>query len=314
MGSMLEAILSVGFGYAVLRVTTPILFAALGAVVSERAGVTNIGLEGLMLISAVTGVLFSAWTGSAWLGLLAGLFFSILFALFMGYFHIKLGTDMVLAGIALNVIASGGTVFALFVASGDRGISSSLASKVLPTVKLPLIAKIPILGPILSGHNVLTYIALLSVFVVWYFLYKTPLGLRLRAVGESPDAADSVGISVDRIRFLALGISGLLAGFGGAHLSMGYVSWFSRDMTAGRGFIGLAAAALGGVHPVGTALASLFFGFADALSNYMQSLSIPSEFVQMIPYLATVVALGIFARQQTAKRRRGKKQVVKGGS
>lgn len=221
---------------------------------------------------------------------------------------------MVLAGIALNVIASGGTVFALFVASGDRGISSSLASKVLPTVKLPLIAKIPILGPILSGHNVLTYIALLSVFVVWYFLYKTPLGLRLRAVGESPDAADSVGISVDRIRFLALGISGLLAGFGGAHLSMGYVSWFSRDMTAGRGFIGLAAAALGGVHPVGTALASLFFGFADALSNYMQSLSIPSEFVQMIPYLATVVALGIFARQQTAKRRRGKKQVVKGGS
>lgn len=306
MKSMLEAILSVGFGYAVLRVTTPILFAALGAVVSERAGAVNIGLEGLMLISAVTGVMFSAWTGSAWVGLLAAVVLSILFALFMGYFHIKLGTDMVLAGIALNVIASGGTVFVLFVASGDRGISSSLASKVLPTINLPLISRIPILGPILSGHNVLTYIALFSVFAVWYFLYKTPLGLRLRAVGESPDAADSVGISVERIRFLALGISGLLAGFGGAHLSMGYVSWFSRDMTAGRGFIGLAASALGGVHPLGTALASLFFGFADALSNYMQSLSIPSEFVQMIPYLATVIALGIFARQQTARRRKGK--------
>ncbi|NMB21380.1 MAG: ABC transporter permease [Firmicutes bacterium] len=314
MKSMLEAILSVGFGYAVLRVTTPILFAALGAVVSERAGAVNIGLEGLMLISAVTGVMFSAWTGSAWVGLLAAVVLSILFALFMGYFHIKLGTDMVLAGIALNVIASGGTVFVLFVASGDRGISSSLASKVLPTINLPLISRIPILGPILSGHNVLTYIALFSVFAVWYFLYKTPLGLRLRAVGESPDAADSVGISVERIRFLALGISGLLAGFGGAHLSMGYVSWFSRDMTAGRGFIGLAASALGGVHPLGTALASLFFGFADALSNYMQSLSIPSEFVQMIPYLATVIALGIFARQQTARRRKGKKHVVEGGS
>ena len=306
MRSMLKAILSVGFGYSVLRVTTPILFAALGAVVSERAGAVNIGLEGLMLISAVTGVMFSAWTGSAWIGLLVGLLFSILFALFMGYFHIKLGTDMVLAGIALNVIASGGTVFVLFVASGDRGISSSLASKVLPTVNLPLISRIPILGPILSGHNVLTYIALFSVFAVWYFLYKTPLGLRLRAVGESPDAADSVGISVEKIRFLALGISGLLAGFGGAHLSMGYVSWFSRDMTAGRGFIGLAASALGGVHPIGTALASLLFGFADALSNYMQSLSIPSEFVQMIPYLATVIALGVFARQQTARRRKGK--------
>lgn len=178
-------------------------------------------------------------------------------------------------------------------------------------MRLPLIEKIPVVGPILSGHNVLTYFAILAVFVVWYFLYRTPLGLRLRAVGESPDSADSVGISVDKMRFLALGISGFLAGFGGCHLSMGYVSWFSRDMTAGRGFIGLAASALGGVHPIGTALASLFFGFADALSNYMQSLSIPSEFVQMIPYLATVVALGIFAQRQMARSRRGRKQVVK---
>ncbi|HHT42172.1 MAG TPA: ABC transporter permease [Firmicutes bacterium] len=308
MGSTLKGIFSVGFGYSMLRVTTPILFAALGAVVSEKAGAVNIGLEGLMLISGVTGVIVSAWTQSAWLGLLAGLVLAVLFALFMGYFHIKLGTDMVLAGIAMNVIASGGTVFALFVASGDRGISSSLASKVLPTVELPLINKIPVIGPILSGHNVLTYFALLAVVGVWYFLYRTPLGLRLRAVGESPDSADSVGISVSKMRFLALGISGFLAGFGGCHLSMGYVSWFSRDMTAGRGFIGLAASALGGVHPIGTAIASLFFGFADALSNYMQSLSIPSEFVQMIPYLATVAALGVFARRQMSRERKGKKQ------
>lgn len=308
MGSMLRGIFSVGFGYSILRVTTPILFAALGAVVSERAGVVNIGLEGLMLISGVSGVIFSAWTGSAWLGLIGALLICIMAALFMGYFHIKLGTDMVLAGIALNVIASGGTVFALFVASGDRGISSSLASKTMPVIHVPLLRSIPVLGPILSGHNVLTYFAMLAVFAVWYLMYRTPLGLRLRAVGESPDAADSVGISVDRIRFLALGISGLLAGFGGAHLSMGYVSWFSRDMAAGRGFIGLAASALGGVHPVGTAVASLFFGFADALSNYMQSLSIPSEFVQMIPYLATLLGLGLFARRQMTKGQKGKKQ------
>lgn len=310
MGSTLRGILSVGFGYSMLRVTTPILFAALGAVVSEKAGAVNIGLEGLMLISGVTGVIVSAWTQSAWLGLLAGLALAVLFALFMGYFHLKLGTDIVLAGIAMNVIASGGTVFALFVASGDRGISSSLASKVLPTVELPLINKIPVLGPILSGHNVLTYIALLAVFAVWFFMYRTPVGLRLRAVGESPDSADSVGISVTKVRFLALGISGLLAGFGGCHLSMGYVSWFSRDMTAGRGFIGLAASALGGVHPLGAFAASLFFGFADALSNYLQSLSIPSEFVQMIPYLATVGALGLFARRKMSKERKGKRQAV----
>lgn len=119
MGSMLRGIFSVGFGYSMLRVTTPILFAALGAVVSEKAGAVNIGLEGLMLVSGVTGVIVSAWTGSAWLGLLAGILLSVVFALFMGYFHLKLKTDIVLAGIAMNVIASGGTVFALFVASGN---------------------------------------------------------------------------------------------------------------------------------------------------------------------------------------------------
>ena len=313
MAEMLKTVFSVGFGYAMLRVTTPILFAALGAVVSERAGVVNIGLEGLMLISAVFGVLVSTWTQSAWIGLLGAIVVSVLCALFMGYFHIKLKTDIIMAGIALNVIASGGTVFVLYVASGDRGISSSLASKTMPNVTLPLIEKIPVLGPIVSGHNVLTYFAFISVFAVWYFMYKTPLGLRLRAVGESPDSADSVGISVDRMRFLALGISGLLAGMGGAHLSMGYVSWFSRDMTAGRGFIGLAASALGGVHPIGTMIASLFFGFADALSNYMQSLNIPSEFVQMIPYLATLLGLGIFARQQMARELRGVR-TVRGGT
>lgn len=304
MLEILSDIFSVGFGYSMLRVTTPILLVALGAVISERAGVVNIGLEGLMLTAAFGGVVVSAWTQSAWLGLLGAIICSVLMALAMGYFHLKLKTDIILAGIALNLVASGGTVFLLFVVAGDRGISSSLASKTMPNLVLPLIHQIPVLGSVLSGHNVLTYIALVSVFVVWYFLYKTPLGLRLRAVGESPESADSVGISVQKIQFLALALSGVMAGLGGAHLSMGYVSWFSRDMTVGRGFIGLAAAALGGVTPVGTLVSSLFFGFADALSNYMQSLNVPSEFVQMIPYLATIFGLTLYARRQQQKSRR----------
>lgn len=302
MVKLIETLFSAFFVYSILRVTTPILFAALGAVISDRAGVINIGLEGLMLIAGFTGVAVSAWTQSAWLGMLAGVLASILFALMMGYFHLKLKTDIILAGIALNLMASGGTIFMLYVVAGDKGISSSLASKTMPQVILPLIDKIPVLGPMISNHNVLTYMAFLSVFLVWYFMYRMPLGLQLRAVGENPDAADSVGINVHRVQYLALGLSGLFAGLGGVHLSMGYVSWFSRDMTVGRGFISLAAAALGGNTPVGVLIASVFFGTADALSNYLQSMQIPSEFVQMIPHLVTVIALALYARQKKLKR------------
>ncbi|MEW6547437.1 MAG: ABC transporter permease [Bacillota bacterium] len=301
MQTLLESILTAGFAYSILRVTTPVLFAALGAVVSDLAGVINIALEGIMLTAAFTGVVVSALTQNAWLGLLAAIASGILMALILGYFSLKLKTDIILAGIALNLAASGGTVFLLYVVAHDKGVSSSLASKVLPQVKLPLLHHVPVLGPIFSDQHVLVYASLLSVLLLWYFLYRTPLGLRVRAVGENPHAAESVGLDVRRIQFIALGVSGLLAALGGAHLSMGYVSWFARDMTAGRGFIGLAAAALGGRTPGGAFLASLFFGFVEAFSNYLQSLRVPSEFVQMTPYLATVLGLAIYARQQMVR-------------
>ncbi len=304
MSEMLQAIFSTSFAYSVLRVTTPLLFAALGGLVSDLAGVINIGLEGMMLAGAFAGVVVSAFTHSAFLGLVAAVASGVLMALILGYFSLKLKTDIILAGIALNLFASGGTVFLLYLVAHDKGVSTSLASKVLPQVTIPILDKIPVLGPIFSGHNVLVYVAMIAAVVVWYYLYRTPAGLRLRAVGENPNAADSVGISVHRVQFTALIISGILSGFGGAHLSMGYVSWFARDMTAGRGFIGLAAEALGGRTPVGTVLASVFFGIADALSNYLQSLSIPSEFIQAVPYALTVIALAVYARQQTRKRAR----------
>ncbi|HLT58348.1 MAG: ABC transporter permease [Limnochordales bacterium] len=308
----LRAIFSAAFGYSLLRVSTPLIFASLAAVVSGRAGVINIGIEGMMLAAAFAGVAVSAFTASAWLGLLGAVITGIFMAMVLAYFSLKLKTDIILGGIALNLLASGGTIFLLYVLAGDKGISSSLPSKVMPQVPIPIIKDVPVLGEIFSNHNVLTYIALVSVILLYYFLYRTPLGLRLRAVGESPEAAESVGISVHRIQFMALGISGLLAGLGGAHLSMGYVSWFSRDMTAGRGFIGLAASAMGGDTPQGALLTSLFFGFADALSNYMQSLRVPSEFVQMIPYLATVLALAIYSRRQLARKRAAHRPSQKG--
>lgn len=294
MKDFLQIIFTTQFGYSVLRVTTPILFAALAALVSDRAGVINIALEGIMLITALTGVLFSTWFSSAWLGLFAAVLMGTLMGMLLGYFHLKLKTNVILAAVALNLLASGGTIFVLYLIAGDKGISSSLASKVLPKITIPLLDKIPVLGPIFSGHNVLTYFALLSVFLMHYFIYKTPLGMRIRAVGESPEAADSVGIGVKKTQFIALSLSGMIAAFGGAYMSMGYVSWFSRDMTAGRGFIALAAEAMGGATPIGSFFTSLLFGFFDALSNSLQLLRVPYEFVQMIPYVATVVGLVLY--------------------
>ena len=161
------------------------------------------------------------------------------------------------------------------------------------------------LGEIISGHNLLTYGALLSVAVVYLLINKSPMGLRIRSVGENPDAAESVGISVIRTRFTALIITGILSGLGGAFMSMGYVSWFARDMAAGRGYIALAAQNLGNATPLGTCLASFLFGVADALSSSLQVLSVPAEFIQMIPYVTTVIGLVIYAarrKRQTAKK------------
>ena len=223
----------------------------------------------------------------------------------IGFFALKLKTDIILAGIAVNMLGNGGTVFVMFLVSGDRGYSANLASKVMPTVNIPILQDIPILGKILSGHNILTYFAFICVLLVWILLYKTPMGLQIRAVGESPNAADSVGVSVNRIKYIALGLSGALAGMGGAFMSMGYMSSFNTNMTAGRGFIALAAEAMGRAEPIGTMLTSLLFGFADALANNMQSLGLPQELVAMTPYVFTVVGLAIYAAS-TLKRNRKK--------
>ena len=191
--SIIGIIFSEAFVFSIFRITTPILFAALAAVVADRAGVTNIGLEGIMMISALTGVIFSAWTQSAWIGLLCAILLGMLTALMIGFFALKLKTDIILAGIAVNMLGNGGTVFFMYLASGDRGYSANLASKVMPTVNIPVLQDIPVLGGILSGHNILTYLAFIFVALVWVLLYKTPMGLQIRAVGESPNAADSVG-------------------------------------------------------------------------------------------------------------------------
>lgn len=299
MDSFLEIIFTPSFGFSILRVTTPILFAALGALISDRAGVVNIGLEGVMLLSALSGVIVSASTQSAIVGLLGAVCTGILLSGALAYFTIKLRTHIILGGIALNLLADGGSIFILYLLTGDKGTSASLPSKVLPNIELPLINRIPVIGEIISGHNVLTYVAILAVIWVYYMLNKTPLGMKIKAIGENSNAAESVGIKVKKIQYIALMMSGLFAGLGGAFLSMGYVSWFSRNMSAGRGWIALAAEAMGRGTTIGTAITSLLFGVADALSNSLQILNIPSELISIIPYAATVLGLWLYAVQTT---------------
>ena len=299
---MLDLIMTPDFFFAILRITAPILFATLGAVVGEKAGVSNIGLEGIMMMSALFGSLTAYWTGSWAVGLLAALVVGVLEALLMGFFAFNLKTDIILTGIAVNMIGSGGTLFLVKVITNmtegkAMASTTSLITAVhqIPSWNIPIIKDIPVLGDILSGHCILTYVAFLLVFLTWVLLYKTPLGLNIRSVGENPNAAASVGVSVLKIKYIAIAFSGLMAGFGGAFMSMYYAMGWSLDMVAGRGFIALAAQAMGGGEPLGSMLSALIFGFAQALSIKVSSKGIDSNLVTPIPYLVTILGLVIFA-------------------
>lgn len=301
MNNLFAAIFSPDFLFSVIRVTTPLLFAALAALVCNRGGCLHIAFEGCMLTAAFCGVVGSAYSQNLFVGLLAGLAGGVAIMLLLGYFNLVLNANVVLTGIALNTFASGGTVFMLYVLVNDKGLSTSLPSLTFPNVAIPFIKDIPVLGTILSGHNVLTYLSFLCVIVVWVLVFKTALGLRIRTVGENPNAAASVGINVVKTKFITLIISGVIASLGGIYMSMGYLSWFARDMVAGRGFMGIAAQNLGGAAPLPTFLAALAFGVANALSNVLQTLNVPAEAVQAMPYIATLI--GLAAYSSSVKRR-----------
>ncbi|MEA4994681.1 MAG: ABC transporter permease [Oscillibacter sp.] len=299
---LLERIFTMDFFFSVLRITAPILFATLGAVIGEKAGISNIGLEGIMMISALFGSLTAYWSGSWFVGVLLALLIGILVSLLMGFFSFNLKTDIILTGVAVNMIGSGGTLFLVKVITqltegSAMASTTSLITKSLqiPSVNIPLLKDIPVLGGILSGHSVLTYLAFLLVFLTWVMLYRTPLGLNIRSVGENPNAAASVGVSVLRIRYIAIGFSGAMAGLGGAYMSMYYAMGWSQDMVAGRGFIALAAQAMGAGEPFGAMLAALVFGLAQALGIKVSSLGADSNLVSPIPYLVTILGLVIFA-------------------
>ena len=311
MSDFLKMLLTPEFFFSILRISAPILFATLGAIVVEKAGFCNIGLEGIMMFAALVGSLVSYYTASWFWGLLSAMAIGIILALMMGFFAFRLKTDITMAGIAVNLMGSGGTLFLCKVitsltegkaAAATTGLITS--SLTVPNITIPLIDKIPFLGPILSGHSLLTYFAFLCCFLTSVMLYKTSLGLNIRAVGENENAASSVGVSVLKIKYIAIAYSGLMAGFGGAFMSMSYAQGWSQDMVAGRGFIALAAQAMGGGECLGGMLSALLFGFAQSLGIKFSALGLNSNLASPIPYAVTIIGLFIFAFMRSLKTRR----------
>lgn len=287
----------------VLRVMTPLLLAALGVLISDRAGVLNIGMEGMMLSGALVGVLASAWSGIPFVGLLAAIACGALLGALMAGAINGLGTHFIITGIALNLAAASATTLGLYLATGDKGMSGALQSGVLPSLHFPLVRDIPILGPMLSGHHMLTYAAILSVPLVSIMLARTPFGLHIRAVGADAKAAATAGVSRNRTQLYALMLSGVFGGAAGAYLSMGYVSWFAQNMTAGRGFIAIAAEVMGMGTAWGTFAAAAVLGIAETTAITMQALGLPNELMQMIPYIVPVIVLTVYAARRQAKAR-----------
>ncbi len=271
---------------------TPIALAALCGVISERAGVTNIGIEGTMLFAAQVSVIVGTTTGSLWLALISAILTGGLIAALHAFLVIKFKVDQIISGTAVNILGAGTTSFisSRFL---EKNIDALNNSGTFPSISIPLLSKIPVLGPVLFDNTPIVYLTMILVVILHIVLFYTPWGLRTRAVGEHPKAADTLGVNVFLTRYVNVIIGGMFAGIGGAYFTIGSVGRFDEIMTAGKGFIGLAAMIFGKWSPIGAYTSSLIFGFADSLQVKLQILQvgIPPEFLLMAPYIVTMIVL-----------------------
>ena len=281
---------------AMLRQATPLAFAAMGGIFSERSGVVNIGLEGMMLAGAFFGILGADKLNSWPLGLLCAALAGGGFAFVHALFAIHLRADQIVGGTAINFLALGLTGYLFIDIYGGEGTPPDVPK--IPNVHLAFLEDWYFLGPIFGQLNLMIWLAFLTIVLTWLVFFKTPIGLRIRAVGEHPRAADTVGISVYGTRYAAVTLSGILAALGGAYLSIGFVNSFNQNMTAGRGFIALAAVIFGNWRPWGAAAAALLFGFSSALAQRLPAYSESAAVLfQALPYVLTLIAVaGVIGR------------------
>lgn len=298
---------------ATLRMGTPIALTSVGACLSERSGIPNIGLEGIMSMGAFLAVVGSYWTGSPWIGILMAIICGIMISVIHGFVTITCGGAPPVSAQALVLLATGFCSVGLQAVFNRYGFSDNVAS--IPNT--PILAHIPVVGRYLADISPIVYLAFLLLFVVNHLLYKTPLGLRIQACGEHPKAADTAGINVNALRYFSVIVSGALGGLGGAFLSIGTMNMFQEGMVAGRGYLAVGAVIMGRWSPKGAFWAAMCFGFFDALQLYLQILPnspVPSQFVQMIPYVASLIMLTVTIKGATAPAASGKSYSVVAGT
>ena len=293
MSELLTLPVLLGIAYSGIRLATPYLYAAIGEMFTERAGVVNLGVDGIMLMGAYAAFFVGMNTGNLWLGLLAAAVTGLLMGLLMSFISINLQAEQGISGIGLYLFG--------------LGLSSLLFKKTLGSVesisgfqpvKIPLLGDLPLIGEVFFNHNVLVYSAFLLVPLAWWVLNRTTLGLKIRAVGVKPEAADSLGVNVTRIRYFTVSLGGVLAGIAGASLSIALINLFQENMTSGQGFIAIALVYFGGWSPFGVLAGALLFSFVNALQLWIQvkGINLPSDIAVMLPYILTIAALAVGRR------------------
>ena len=307
LSSVISTLFTMRFLQAIIRLSTPIIFAALGAFVAASTGIGNIAIESIMTFAALAGVLGSYLFNNALVGIIFGFIIGILTALLIAFFSMKLGADAFLIMIALNTFADAVAIFILYQITGDKGTTASLVTPILYTWDIPIIKDIPILGEILSGQYVLTYVCWLIVILLFIIIYKTPLGMRMRACGLNADAARTAGINVERLQVLSLALSGVFAALGGMYLSLNYLKIFSKGMISGQGWMGVAANGIANGNYWSLVLSAVIFAVFRAVSIIFSSNSaFPTDLVGAVPYFSVFVILTVVSIVNYYRVKRGK--------
>ena len=293
MSENLGKIFNLSLIYATFRASTPIIYAALCAAITQQANILNIGTEGIMLVGAFTAVAVSYFTGSWILGILAAMLGGACIAMIMAVSHIKYNSEICAIGMGVNLLAIALTKFMLQVFFHTSGSFSNPSIVPIPKLHMAFLENVTVLNSLFNDWRFTEWFVIIFIILLQFIFYKTVWGLRLRAVGQFPMAAETAGIQANAVKYQAMLISGLIGGLAGAHLSLGYSTQFVENMTNSRGFMGVAAMYFGGANPVMTAMGCLLFGFSDSVGARLQAYGIPAQFILMMPYIVTIAVLAI---------------------